>query len=450
MESRPRQRLPLRRGGRRLGYERRMRIALWLLGAPLFLLAVMLLLHLGARAVGLAIAIIPLVLLWAMLQAWLADQMLRPLQTLANVVAALREGDYSFRARGGRRGDALGDLALEVNALANALQTERLASLESAALVRRVLASIDAPVLAFDMSGFLRLLNPAGARLLRHAGAQPALGQHARDLGLTHLLVAIDEQVTTVHSEGIPTQWVVRRSRFREGGVPHHLLLLSDVSVVLRQEERQAWQRLIRVLGHEINNSLTPIKSLAGTLRGMAADGFSPAEFDRPLAIIEERAESLHRFLAAYRVLAQLPPPNRQRFALHDLLRQLAPLEMRVPVRVQPGPNLLLLADKDQIAQAVLNLLRNGAEAALDNDAQPPQVELTWAAAADWAVIRVRDSGLGVANPGNLFVPFYTTKQAGTGIGLVLVKQIAEAHQGAVALRSAESGGAIAELRLPL
>ena len=389
---------------------------------------------------------------WAVLQSTITDQLLRPLQTLSNVVGALREQDYSFRARGARRGDALGDLALEINALANDLQSERLASLESAALVRRVLDVLDAPVLAFDQKGVLRLLNPAASRILAASSPGP-LGQHAGTLGIERLLAAADEQVIALTLKSAPgahsTQWVVRRSRFRERGAPHDLLLLADVSQALRKEEQEAWRRLIRVLGHEINNSLTPIKSLAGSLRHMVQSSAALNEFDRPLEVIEQRAESLNRFLAAYRELAQLAPPRSEPLLLAPFLRQLAPLEVRVPVRLEDGPAVTLLADKDQLAQAVINLLRNGAEAALANKGVAPELILSWSVAASFVTVRVRDSGEGIANPSNLFVPFYTTKQSGTGIGLFLVKQIVEAHGGSATLISRE-GGTDAELRLPL
>ncbi len=450
MASRPRQRLPLGRTRRRIGYENRLRWTLWLLGSPLVLLAASVLHTQHASPAIWVSTLVCLVLLWASFQAWVAEQLLRPLQTLANVVAALREQDYSFRARGARRGDALGDLALEINALAGDLQAERLASLESAALVRRVLDVLQAPVLAFDANGILRLLNPAGARLLVSVDGQAPIGQHASTLGVEHLLTAADEELVTVGAEANAAQWVLRRSRFRERGVPHDLLLLADVSQALRQEEQEAWRRLIRVLAHEINNSLTPIKSLAGSLRLLLRTGDADADFDRPLAVIEERADSLNRFLEAYRQLAQLAAPRRELFPLGPFLRQLAPLETRVPVLVLDGPEIDVRADRDQLAQALINLLRNGAEAALENAAAAPAVTLSWAVKGIAVAIRIHDSGLGVANPSNLFVPFYTTKPAGTGIGLVLVKQIAEAHQGGVLVTNHPAGGAEVELSLPL
>jgi nitrogen fixation/metabolism regulation signal transduction histidine kinase len=432
---------------------------LWAMSLPVFTLAAILLLHWNASVAGWISTGLALLLGWGLLQSSIADELLRPLQTLSNVVAALREQDYSFRARGARRGDALGDLALEINALANDLQAERLSSLESAALVRHVLHVLDAPVLAFDARGILRLLNPAGARLIG-AGASHSIGKHASELGIEHLLQAFDEQVVSVERGATAAQWVVRRSRFRQQGVPHELILLADVSQALRQEEQEAWRRLIRVLGHEINNSLTPIKSLAGSLRTrlrnevIQSGAASITDMDRPLAVIEERADSLNRFLSAYRQLAQLAPPRTKPLVLGTFLRELAPLETRLPVQLPEdgtgSDEIVLQADRDQLAQAIINLLRNGAEAALENSARSPVLSLSWMEDGPAAVIRIRDSGLGVANTSNLFVPFYTTKENGTGIGLALVKQIAEAHGGSITLENCEDGGAEAQLRLPL
>jgi two-component system nitrogen regulation sensor histidine kinase NtrY len=449
MASQRRRRLPLARNSKRLGYEKRLRLTLWLLSLPLFGLIAVLLWHAHAGSASWLLSLLGLLIGWAILQAWISEQLLRPLQTLANVVAALREEDYSFRARGARRGDSLGDLALEINALASDLQSERLSSLESAALVRRVVEAIDAPVLAFDEQNKLRLLNPAAVRLL-NVNTKIALGKPASALGLAHLLTLADEQVTTIGPESSAVQWMVRRSAFRQHGMPHTLVLLSDVSLALRQEERQAWQRLIRVLGHEINNSLTPIKSIAGSLRQMVHAGASSEEFARPLEVIEQRAESLNHFLSAYRRLAQLPPPQRAPFSLTVFLEQLAPLETRLPVQIDAGPDIVINADKDQLGQAIINLLRNAAEAALENRNRPPMLALSWALERSDVILRIRDSGLGVANPSNLFVPFYTTKQSGTGIGLALVKTIVEAHQGSISLADHPNGGAQAEIRLPL
>jgi two-component system nitrogen regulation sensor histidine kinase NtrY len=440
-------RVPL--GGRgRLAYERRVHLTLLLfvvlafLGFALFLFQ----LHVSTSSrVSLLVA--------AALGLWFAEsamvaRLLRPMQTIANVLVAIRLGDYSLRVRGGRRGDSLGDLAMEVNALANDLQGERLFSLESSTLLQRVLAAIDTPVFAFDPAIRLGMFNPAAARMLP---ARPR-GQSADALGLTPALEAQDGTVLALGT-GSATQWMVHRSTVRLRGVPHTLLLLADISQALRQEERLAWQRLIRVLGHEINNSLAPIKSLAGSLRTMVErEDIEPAEFARALSVIESRADSLNRFLSAYRQVAQLPAPTKMPVDIQGLLNRVAMLETRVPVVVRDGPLLIVSADRDQLEQAFINLFRNAAEATLQETAvEPGAVEVTSFRSGNLVTIRVMDRGAGIANPGNLFVPFYTTKRHGTGLGLLLVKQIAEAHGGAVTLsdRPDHESGACADFLLP-
>ena len=313
----------------------------------------------------------------------LMEEIIRPLQTLANVVSALRESDYSFRARGGRQLDALGELAIEINEFADLLQSQRLDELEASALLRCVISSMDAPVLAFDPEHRLRLINPAAERIF-HLSAARALGCSADELQLAGLLDQPDQGIMVLAGKGNPVHWMVRRSSFRQRGIPHTLLVLSDVSIALREQERDAWQRLIRVIGHEINNSLTPIKSIAGSLRSwihinplkvQACDAFAGDDvfsLDRGLKIIENRAESLNRFIQAYRQLAQLPPPALQPVSLHLLIERAVGLETRVAVQLNPGPDIVLQLDPDQIEQLIINLLRNAAEAALARFADAP------------------------------------------------------------------------------
>jgi two-component system nitrogen regulation sensor histidine kinase NtrY len=410
-----------------------------------------------------------------LLSSLLIEEVVRPLQTLANVAAALREEDYSFRARGSNRTDALGELSAEMNALADLLQSQRLGELEASALLGRVIASMDAPVAAFDQERRLRLLNPAAERVLA-LNAKKALGRRADELHLSYLLDEPDEGVVMLQagteadtgagngytqrsSERSPGRWMVRRSIFRQRGVPHTLLLLSDVSSALREEERQAWQRLIRVLGHEISNSLAPIKSIAGSLlaRLPAGDG---TDFARGLTIIEGRAESLNRFVQAYRQLAQLPAPAMQAVRLKALLERVVALETRIEVALGEVDEVDLRADPDQLEQLLINLVRNAVEAVLSareeasgsvvsrNGRSP--VRLSARKLDDAVSILVEDSGLGLTNTANLFVPFYTTKRNGSGVGLALVRQIAEAHGGSVSLRNREDApGCVAEVRIP-
>ena len=447
-------------------FERRIRFLCLLIAAPAFILAGILLWR-ADFSQTMTITILGLVALLSLIAAGvLMEEIVRPLQTLANVVSSLRESDYSFRARGGRQNDALGELALEINAFADLLQRHRLEELEATALLRCVISSMDAPVLAFDPEHRLRLINAAAERIF-HLNEQKALGSSADDLELAALLNQPDRGIMVLSSKGYPVHWMVRRSSFRQRGIPHTLLVLSDVSIALREQERDAWQRLIRVIGHEINNSLTPIKSIAGSLRSwihihpvkvQTMDGVTVDEdmfgLDRGLNIIENRAQSLNRFIQAYRQLAQLPPPALQPVPLPALMERAVALETRVLVQLKPGPDIVLEVDPDQIEQLVINLLRNATEAALARFPEAlskDQVTLTWQATAQAVIILIEDNGIGLTNPSNLFVPFYTTKPGGSGIGLALARQICEAHGGVLQVANrAGVQGCGAEIRLPL
>jgi two-component system, NtrC family, nitrogen regulation sensor histidine kinase NtrY len=395
----------------------------------------------------------------------LHDYIVRPLQTLANVVGALRDEDYSFRARLAIPNDALGELSLEVNALADLLAKHRTGAIEATALLQRVVEEVDIPILAFDPAGKLRLMNSAGEKLL-HQPPYQLIGKTAADLNLATCLSCENESLVELHF-GTDARWFVRRSSFRQQGIPHTLVVLSDVSRALREEERRAWQRLIRVLGHELNNSLAPIKSIAGSLNArLSGSGIKDEEqqdFERGLSIIESRAASLNRFLQGYRQLAQMPPPALQRCSIATIAKRVAALETRVQVEVLAGPEVDLLADPDQLEQMLINLLRNAADAVLQvqeagsnsNGSKPSgtekQVALSWSAIGENLIISIEDNGPGLMNPGNAFVPFYTTKPEGSGIGLVLSRQIAEAHAGSLELQNRPAKrGCIVRIMLPL
>ena len=450
--------MPLGRPGRRLSFERRLRLGLYLFGLPTLVLCWLLLRRYSVEPLEQSLILLALTLGWMFAVSLLMEQIVRPLQTLANVVAALREDDYSFRARGGQRNDALGDLAVEVNRLASTLQAQRAGALEAMALVERVMRSMQSPVLAFDPEGRLRLLNAAGEKAFG-LRVPKALGRSAAELKMGELLHGANDDLISLGSGTQSVRWVVKRTSFRLRGVPHTLLVLSDVSAALREEERVAWERLIRVLGHEINNSLTPIKSIAGSLRGRLSalnDGSSErVDFERGLEVIENRSESLNRFLQAYRQLMGLPAPKLSAAPLAALVERVAQLERRVAVTVLRAEDVVLQIDVDQMEQALINLVRNAADAALSPDAtgeSAPEVAISWQIAGAEVVVAVLDNGPGLSNAGNLFVPFYTTKPGGTGIGLVLAQQIAQAHRGSVRLANRADGvvGCEAALRLPL
>jgi two-component system nitrogen regulation sensor histidine kinase NtrY len=396
----------------------------------------------------------------------LHDYIVRSLQTMANVVGALREEDYSVRARLPVPNDALGELSIEINALADLLARNRTGAIEAAALVGRVVEEVEIPIFAFDPEQKLRLVNSAGEKLLRQSSAK-LLGNQASDLGIETALSADNETLISLPFAGT-ARWFLRRSAFRQQGVPHTLVVLSDVSRALREEERRAWQRLIGVIGHELNNSLAPIKSIAGSLNTRLTDTTLNSElrqdFERGLQIIEDRAASLNRFLQAYRQLAQMPPPILAQCSVADLATGATALENRVKVALIPGPNAILEADKDQLEQVLINLLRNAAEAVLESrlSEEPPNrsgtyglnggapIMLTWKVVEKALVLTIEDCGAGLMNPSNAFVPFYTTKPEGSGIGLILSRQICEAHGGSLELSNRiDQGGCIATVTLP-
>jgi nitrogen fixation/metabolism regulation signal transduction histidine kinase len=309
---------------------------------------------------------------------------------------------------------------------------------------------IDVAVFAFDGDRRLRLVNRGGERLL----AQPAerlLGRPADALGLVHCLNGDSPRSVDAAFPGGAGRWEIRCSTFRQDGLPHQLLVLSDLSRVLRAEERSAWQRLVRVLGHEINNSLAPIKSIAGSLRSLAGRTSRPADWEQDLRsglqVIEGRSESLSRFMNAYARLARLPQPRFGPVEVDDWVRRVAALETRLPVRVAAGPRVRVTADGDQLDQLLINLVRNAADAALETGGG---VEVGWGIGGGVLEVVVDDEGPGLPDPGNLFVPFFTTKANGSGIGLPLSRQIAEAHGGSLLLEPrASARGARARLRLP-
>ena len=378
------------------------------------------------------------------------DHVVHPLQTMSNLLAALREGDYSIRARGARADDALGEVLLEVNTLGETLRVQRLGAFEATALLRTIMAEIDVAVFTFDPDRRLRLVNRAGENLLGQA-MDKLLGRNAADLGLAACYDVDEDEPLALSFPGGSGRWGVRRSTFREHGLPHELLVLTDLSRTLREEERRAWQRLVRVLGHEMNNSLAPIKSLAGSLETLLRREPMPRDWkddaESGLKSIAARADSLSRFMKAYTRLAKLPPPQKEDVDLGELVQRVVNLEPRLKVQIVPGPKLQIDADAAQIEQVLINLVHNAVDAALETKGA---VEIRWREAGDCVEVIVRDEGQGIMNPTNLFVPFFTTKPGGSGIGLTLSRQIAEAHSGTLTLTNRnDRTGAEAMLRLP-
>lgn len=424
-------------------------------GAPAVILAMALLWQQGYR-VHLSITLASIVLgCWLGFAAAVHSRVVRPLQTVANLLSALREGDFSIRGRGASRNDPLGDVMAEINSISAILRQQRLGAIEATTLLKAIISEIDIAILAFDSERRLRLLNPSAERLLR-VPAERLLLRTAAEIGLMDLFEGDDDRVLEMFrfsDKGSGGRWNLRRSTFREGGKPHTLVVVSDVSQALREEEIKAWQRLVRVLGHELNNSLAPIKSIAGSLGSLIASPNRAADWEEDmrsgLGIIAARADGLSRFMGAYARLSRLPAPTLAPVEIGKLIHRVAQLEVRLSVEVHAGPSLTLTIDAAQIEQVLINLIANAVDAALDTKGV---VQLAWKRSQNDVEIQIVDTGPGIANASNLFVPFFTTKGKGSGIGLVLCRQIAQNHHGTITLENRADGptGCIATLRLSL
>lgn len=388
---------------------------------------------------------------WWGFSAAIRERVASPLRTLANLLEAMREGDYSIRARAATNEDALGDVMQQVNAMGTTLRAQRLGALEATTLLRKVMEEIDVAVFAFDSAHRLRLVNRAGERLLNQP-AERLLATDAETLGLADFL---EGEASRTVQRSFPSgngRWGVSRSMFREGGLPHQLVVITDLTRPLREEELAAWQRIVRVLGHELNNSLTPIKSIAGSLESILIRDPLPDDWKddmrRGLSVIASRSEALSRFMGAYARLAKLPRPQLRPVHVSRLVTQVVGLETRVKPELTAGPELVIQADPDQLEQLLINLLRNGVDAALETKGG---VSVGWARNNGLLEIWVDDEGPGLSNTNNLFVPFFTTKPGGSGIGLVLSRQIAEAHGGSLSLQNrTDARGCEARLSLPI
>jgi two-component system nitrogen regulation sensor histidine kinase NtrY len=444
---------------KRLTYERRIQLLALAAGLPGSLISLILLWtgnYSSRTSWTLAVLIVSL---WLGFALSIRHRVVFSLQTLSNLLAALREEDFSVRGRDARRDDAMGEVMIEVNALSQTLREQRLGALEATALLRTVMEEIEVAIFTFDNETKLRLVNRAGERLLARP-MERLLGFTAAELGLGTCLEGEPARTMELSFPGGAGRWGMRRGSFRQAGLPHQLVVLSDLSRALRDEERQAWQRLIRVMGHELNNSLAPIQSVAQSLESglqsltsapESPSGIGVALLDdlrQGFGIIRSRTEALGRFMAAYSRLARLPAPKLGPVRVREWIARVVKLETRVKLSLEEGPDVVISGDTDQLEQLLINLVHNAADAVLENGGG---ASIGWSRQDSQLNVWIVDEGPGLPNTANLFVPFFTTKPGGTGIGLVLSRQIAEAHGGTLTLENRRgTKGCEARLRLPL
>jgi two-component system nitrogen regulation sensor histidine kinase NtrY len=387
---------------------------------------------------------------WVGCEALAYQMVTRALFLQANLLGALREGDYSIRGAGARPGSAVDLVMHEINALGDTLQRQRTEAVESTALLQSVMGAIDVAVFALDMDGKLMLVNPAAERLVDQPASR-LLGRDAQQLRLAAYLTGETPRLIDRPFGPESGRLELRRSTFRRDGKPHQLLVFADLSRALREEEQQAWQRIVRVLSHEINNSLTPIKSIAHSIRRMLSRVPNLPrgdEIQEGLNLIETRSGSLGRFLRAYAQLARLPKPQQRPVQIGPIAHRIAELENRLPVKVAASDDVEINADPDQIEQLLINIVRNAVDATLETGGR---VFIDWKSDDGALQLTVEDEGPGLPDTSNLFVPFFTTKPAGSGIGLALSRQIAEAHDGTLVLENrTDAKGCRAILRIPL
>lgn len=372
-------------------------------------------------------------------------------RTLSNLLEGMTSGDYSLRGRKNDGDSALGQLVTQINALADTLMSQRFVALESQLLVAKVIQHIDVAIIAVNDQHKIALLNPAAESLLGVKQAE-VMSENIAKLGCEHLLDTKNHQVLELDFAKGKGKFQITRDQYREHGHQHDLFFITDVHGLLREHERQAWQNLIRVLSHEINNSLAPISSFANTLQSISRKQTLESDFAENLhsglSVISERANSLKQFIESYRQLSHLPEPKKRLITLSTILGNVTPLFAQRTLQVTLDEDVDIAVDSVQLEQVFINLFKNADEAMQD---KAGVISLLARKQGNRYLIEILDQGNGIQSIDNLFTPFYTTKKQGSGIGLVLCRQIIEAHNGYLTLANrSDQQGVKVSIELPL
>ncbi len=373
------------------------------------------------------------------------------LRTLSNLVEAIRTEDYSMRSSRVRDPGELAELYQQIDTLTNQLRSLKQQELESEKLLERIVNQINVAIIACDDSGQIRLANRLAGKLLVEK-PEELVGQALDATVLDDLVTEEGSQLIDYDFPGSPGRWQINVQSYRYQGKPGKIVFITDLKQVLSEEEISAWQRLIRVIAHEVNNSLTPISSICQTLENHLArlpDFENDDDLKQGLAVIEERAKGLRDFISVYARIAKLPDPHKVSFRVDSLLEKVQRFFSDQAVSVNAvDEDASLFGDPVLVEQALINLVKNAVEA---NEGAALPVQLHFSQKPGFVEFVVLDNGSGISNPANLFIPFYTTKEKGAGIGLALSRQIAAKHGGQVILENRnDSDGAVARLQLPI
>ena len=368
-------------------------------------------------------------------------------RTLSILIEAIKNGDYSLRGGGSQNSSELGELYGQINALSDELMSSRAKENELFLLLQKIMDQIKVSIIVLDSKDRIQLLNKSALALLK-LDADIAPGKLLTDSPLTGIPLGMDDQLIDHNFPGASGRWQIQQQAYREQGRPGKIIYITDLKQVLSQEELSAWKRLIRVIAHEVNNSLSPIISICQTLQSLNQQQGETGEAAQVLEVMQDRATSLKTFISGYAEVARLPEPHKRDFNLNELLVKIQRFFSQPNLHlVETGGQISLYGDPVHIEQLLINLVKNALEASAKTEGI---VEIQAVDSGPQCEIQIKDQGPGISNPSNLFVPFYTTKAKGTGIGLVLCRQIAASHHGSVTLvNRKDRTGAIATAYLP-
>ena len=369
---------------------------------------------------------------------------------VARFFQAVRHADFSQTFVTGGLGSSFDELKRSFNEVLDAFRAARAEKEEQALYLQMVVQHIGVGLVAFDRQGEVSLINTAAKRLLRVSRLGNVSDLDRLHPGLAAALAGLGPRRKTLvrlEEDGEVRQLACFATLFRTGEQEHRLVSLHDIQSELEEQEMESWQRLIRVLTHEIMNSITPIASLASTaedlLQQEALDGEEVTDVRTAVHTIRRRSQGLLHFVDAYRGLTNLPAPEFQISRVGDLFERVTRLmeqrfqEAGVGLEHAVDPSSLeLTADPGQVEQVLINLLGNACEAA--GGQAGARVELTASMDRGRVVIEVADNGPGIVEEAldRIFIPFFTTRQEGSGIGLSLCRQIMRLHRGTISARS--------------